>query len=131
MPKVTHCTDDENWGKPGSSKKVYVAKSITQNGGFASIDKVIQRIENKYWQIEVSDFQSWMLGFYKFTGEWETKELKKNNIQINYIYKLYSKNIIWYPLNYVFAKLFWKKYMKKVIENIRQMINQNEPYQFD
>ncbi len=63
MPKVTHCTNDENWGKPNYRKKVFVAKSISQKGGWASVDKVIERIENKYWIIEVSDFQSWMLGF--------------------------------------------------------------------
>lgn len=36
MPKVTHCIEDENWGKPGGTKKVFVAKSISQSGGFAS-----------------------------------------------------------------------------------------------
>jgi hypothetical protein len=80
MPAITHSTDDENWGKPGSTKKVYAAKSWTQKGGFASIDKVIERIENKYWKIEVSEFQSWMLGFYKFEGEWSTNEISKDRI---------------------------------------------------
>ncbi len=56
MPKVPHCTDDENWGKPGYSKKVFVAKSLSQKGGFASTDKALERSENKYWKIEVSDF---------------------------------------------------------------------------
>ncbi|MFY9308952.1 MAG: hypothetical protein WAQ28_07875 [Bacteroidia bacterium] len=51
MPKGTHCSDDENWGKPGYSKKVFVAKSLTQNGGWASVDTVIERIENRYWKI--------------------------------------------------------------------------------
>jgi hypothetical protein len=71
-PRVTHCEEDAGWGQPGSTKKVFVAPSLTQKGGFASVDKVIERIENKYWKIEVSDFQAWMLGFYKFTGEWQT-----------------------------------------------------------
>jgi len=44
MPRVTHCTEDENWCKPGYSKKVFVAKSFSQQGGFASVDKVIERI---------------------------------------------------------------------------------------
>jgi hypothetical protein len=52
MPKVTHCTDDENWGKIGSSKKVFVVKSLSQKGGFASVDNVLELIENKYWKIE-------------------------------------------------------------------------------
>ena len=51
MPKVTHCTEDEKWGQPNSSKKVFVAKSLTHKGGFGSVDNVLERIENKYWKI--------------------------------------------------------------------------------
>ena len=68
MPKVTHTTDHKDWGKPGSCKKVYVAKSITQKGGFASVDNLIERKENQYWIIQVDNFQSWMLSFYKFVS---------------------------------------------------------------
>lgn len=57
MPKVTHSTEDENWGQIGSSKKVFAAKSISQKGGFASVDNVLERVENKYWTIEVNNFQ--------------------------------------------------------------------------
>lgn len=32
MPKVTHCTEDSDWGKPGSTKKVFVGKSISFKG---------------------------------------------------------------------------------------------------
>lgn len=128
MPRVTHCTDDDDWGKPDSTKKVFVAKSWTQNGGFASVDKVIERIENKYWKIEVRDFQSWMLGFYKFVGEWETTEIEPNKILVHYTYTLHSNMALLYPFNWLFAHLFWKKYMRRVLENIRTMINDNEPY---
>ncbi len=128
MPRVTHCTDDGNWGKPGFSKKVYVAKSLTQKGGFASVDTVIKRVENKYWMIEVSQFQAWMLGFYKFVGEWETTELESNKIQIDYTYTLYSNSILLSPFSWIFTHLFWKKYMKQVIDNIRKLIEENEPY---
>jgi len=128
MPKVTHCTDDENWGKSGFSKKVHVAKSLTQKGGFASVDTVIERIENQYWKIEVNQFQAWMLGFYKFVGEWKTTELETNKIQIDYTYTLYSNSVFLTPFSWMFAHLFWKKYMNQVIENIRKMIEENEPY---
>ena len=74
LPKVTHTTDHKDWGKPGSCKKVYVAKSITQKGGFASVDNIIERKENQYWIIQVDNFQSWMLSFYKFVGRWEMKK---------------------------------------------------------
>lgn len=130
MPKVTHCTDDENWGKPGFEKKVFVAKSMTHKGGWASNDKVIERIENKYWKIEVSNFQSWMLSFTKFIGEWETTELDPTKIQIDYTYTMHSSSVLLYPFTWLFTKLFWKVYMKRVLENIRKMIDNNEPYLF-
>lgn len=127
-PRVTHCTEDENWGKPGYSKKVFGAKSLIQKGGWVSNDTVIERIENSYWKIEVSDFQSWMLGFTKFVGEWKTTELEPNKILIEYTYTLHSNITLLYPLNWLFTKIFWKIYMKRVLENIRKMTLNKEPY---
>ena len=51
MPKITGVSDDEGWGQPGSSKKVYAAKSLTQSGGYVSMDHVLERRENEYWKI--------------------------------------------------------------------------------
>ena len=131
MPKVTHCTDDKHWGQPGASKKVCAAKSLTQKGGFASVDKVIERMENNYWKFEVSEFQSWMLGFYKFAGEWRTTEMEPNKILVEYTYTLHSENAVLYPLNFLFAQTFWKTYMKRVLENVRQMAHNNESYLYE
>lgn len=128
MPKVTHCTEDAAWGKPGGSKKVFVAPSPTFAGGESSTDKVIERIENKYWKIEVSDFKSWLLGFSKFVGEWTTTEIKENEILIEYTYTLHADTIWFYPLNQLFTHLFWRIYMKRVLENVRQLAYNNEPY---
>lgn len=131
MTRVTHTTDDLDWGKPGSSKKVYVEKSMTQKGGFSSIDRIIERVENQYWVIQVDTFQVWMLGFYKFVGEWKTTELEDKKIRIDYTYNLHAKNPLLYPLNWLFGKLFWKIYMNQVLENIRVMVNNKEPYQYE
>ena len=131
MPKVTHSTDDENWGQIGSRKKVYAAKSLTQKGGFASVDKVFERVENDYWKFQVDDFQSWMLGFYKFVGEWKTTEIEPNNILVEYTHTLHSDNPLFYPLNWLFAKTFWKTYMKRVLENVRRMAYNSEPYKYE
>ena len=131
MPKVTHCTDDEHWGQPGASKKVCAAKSLTQKGGFASVDKVIERMENNYWKFEVSEFQSWMLGFYKFVGEWRTTEMEPNKVLVEYTYTLHSENALLYPVNFLFAQTFWKTYMKRVLENVRQMAHNNESYLYE
>lgn len=95
------------------------------------MDKVIERVENQYWKIEVSDFQSWMLGFHKFVGTWTTTELESNKIQIEYTYDLHANQPIFYPFNWLFAKLFWKRYMKQVLENIRRMAYNNEPYLYE
>lgn len=130
-PRVTHCTEDENWGKPGFSKKVFVAKSMIQKGGWASTDKVIERLENQYWKIEVGNFQSWLLGFTKFVGEWKTTELAPNKIQIEYTYTMHSNIALLYPLNWLFTKIFWNSYMKHVLENIRKMVDEKEPYQYE
>lgn len=127
-PKVIYCTEDEDRGKPGYSKNVFVAPSITQKGGWMSTDKVIERIENKYWKIEVANFQSWLLGFTKFTGEWKTTELETNKILIEYTYTLHSNVALLYPLNWLFTKTFWRIYMKRVMENIRKMAYNNEPF---
>ena len=131
MPKVTHCTEDESWGKPGFSKKVFVAKSLTQKGGWASNDTVIERVENTYWKIEVNEFQAWMLGFSKFVGEWQTTELEPNRILIEYTYTMHSDIGLLYPLNWLFTKTFWRIYMKRVLENIRVMAYEEEPYLYD
>ena len=130
MPRVIHCTEDEKWGQPGSSKKVFVAKSLTQKGGFGSVDNVIERKENKYWKIEINNFQAWMLGFYKFVGEWQTIEIEKDKILVEYTYTLHSKNPLLYPINWLFTKTFWRKYMKRVLENVRKLTIDKEPYQY-
>jgi hypothetical protein len=128
MPKVTHTTDDENWGAVGSSKKVWVAKSLTQKGGFASVDRILERVENRYWKFQVDEFQAWMLGFYKFVAEWKTTEIEPGRIQIDYTYTLYTNSAVLYPLNWLFARLFWKTYMKRVLEHVRHLTYNNEPY---
>lgn len=130
MPRVTHCTEDENWGQIGSSKKVFVAKSFIHKGGYGSMDNVVERIENKYWKIEINNFQAWMLGFYKFVGEWQTTELESDKILIEYTYTLYSRNSLLYPFNWLFTKVFWRKYMMQALENVRQLTLANEPYQY-
>ncbi|MBK6482069.1 MAG: hypothetical protein IPG01_02795 [Chitinophagaceae bacterium] len=96
--------------------------------GEASPDKILERRDNEYWKIEVSDFKSWMLGFSKFVGEWSTTELQPNKILITYTYTLHSEIALPYPLNWLFTKTFWRIYMKKVLENVRRMIDNNEPY---
>lgn len=130
-PKVTHTMNDENWGQIGSSKKIFVGKSITQNGGFASVDQVLDRVENEYWKIQIDEFQSWMAGFHKFIGEWKTTQIEEGKILVEYGYSLFSDQPLFYPLNWLFAKVFWRIYMKRVLDNIKIMAYNEEPYQYE
>ena len=131
MPRVTHCTEDEHWGQPGYGKKIFVAKSLTQKGGFAFVDKVIERVENKYWKLELSDFRFPMFGISKFVGEWNTTEVEPDKILITYTYTLHSDIPLLYPFHWLFAKTFWRMYMSQVLENIRNLAMANEPYLYD
>lgn len=130
-PKVTHTSDDDHWGQIGSSKKIYVEKSISQKGGFASMDRILDRQENQYWKIQVDEFQSWVAGFHKFVGEWKTTELEKDKILVEYRYTLFATRPILYPLNWMFAKIYWPIYMKRVLANIKQMAYNEEPYLYE
>ena len=95
------------------------------------MDKVIERIENQYWKIEISDFQTWMWGFTKFVGEWRTTQIGKNKILVEYTYSLHSEINLLHPINWLFAKTFFRVYMKRVLENVREMAYNNEPYRFN
>jgi hypothetical protein len=128
MPRVTHCTGDEHWGQPGHSKKIFTDKSLTQKGGWVFNDKVLERIENKYWKIEISDFQLPMYGLTRFTGEWECTELEAEKILITYTYTLHSTVALMYPLHWLFGHTLWRIYMKQVLENIRGLAMAKEPY---
>ena len=128
LPGVSHCTGDENWGKPGYSKNVFITGWLTQKGAPVFTDKVIERIENKYWKIEVGNFKMPMFGFTKCVGEWATTEIEPGKILITYTYTMHAHIALLYPLNWFITKTFWRIYMQRVLENIRQMIINNEPY---
>lgn len=130
-PKVLFTTDDDNWGQIGSSKKVHVAKSLTQNGGFMFVDRVVERVENQFWKIQIDDFQKWMFGFHMFIGEWETTRISDNKTLVKYSYFMHSNKPILFLFNWIFVKVFWRVYMKKVVENIKNMAYSKEPYVFE
>lgn len=58
----------------------------------------------------------------------ENYRTETGKVLIEYTYSLYATNAILYPINWVFAKIFWRVYMKRVLENIRKMAYHKEPY---
>lgn len=127
-PRVTHCTEDETWGKAGGSRKVFMAKTLMFKGGESSLDKVLERKENEYWKIEISDFKTWSMGFEKFQGEWFTTPLPDDKVQVRYRYTMFSNSRIFYPFHWLFTKLVWRNYMRHVLENIRYLTINDAPY---
>ena len=131
VPKVTHSSEDEHWGKPGHFKKIHAAPNFIQKGGYAFNDTILERVENEYWLIEVSEFQSWMFGFERFVGKWETTLLAENTVRIDYAYALHSGSALLFPFHWIFAKTFWRIYMKRILRNVRAMAEGDEPYLFE
>ena len=131
QPPVTGFEGDKTWGEINGIRYPINNGSFLVKKGRMFKDVILERIENKYWKIEVSNFNYLMLGFSKFVGEWKTTELERDKILIEYTYTLHSEIVLLYPLHWLFAKIFFKKYMKKVLENIREMIRNNEPYLYN
>jgi hypothetical protein len=135
MPRVTHCTEDADWGKVGAKKRVFAAKAWTFGGGEVSSDRVIERVENDHWVIEVADFRTWMLGFDRLVGEWKTTALGPDEIRVDYTYTLHAPTPwflapLAFPAQWLFGQLFWRIYMGRVLENVRAMAYAAEPYQY-
>jgi hypothetical protein len=127
-PKVTHCTEDETWGRVGGNRKVFMVKTPAFKGGEASMDTVLERKENAYWKIEVSDFKTWSMGFERFQGEWFTKQLADDTVEVRYKYTMFSNSVVFYPFHWLFTKIVWRNYMHHVLANIRQLTIDKAPY---
>ncbi|CAG5081537.1 hypothetical protein [Parvicella tangerina] len=131
MPKVTHCLDDENWGKIAGSRRVFMAKTFTFKGGEALLDTVIDRQENQHWKIQVNQVQVFTFGIHTFIGEWITTPIDAHTTQVRYQYTLEAKSGLLYPFQWFTAKVLWKIYMRRVMNNIRQLAITKSPYSFD
>lgn len=69
-----------------------------------------------------------MLGLSRFVGEWRTTELAADEIRIDYTYTLHGDGAWLYPLQWLFAHVFWRIYMRRVLENVRALAYRGEPY---
>ncbi len=69
--------------------------------------------------------------FSRFIGEWQTTEIASNEILVEYPYTLHSVIALLYPINWFFANTFWRIYMKRVLENVRQIPYNNELYWYN
>jgi hypothetical protein len=72
-----------------------------------------------------------MLNISKFIFEWTTTEMAPNKIFINYDYTIHGTGIFFIPFQWLFANVFYKMYMKQVLENVRKMAEGNEPFLYE
>lgn len=128
MPRVTHTTDDADWGRVGSRKRVFMGPTLGFAGGYASMDEVVERVEGVRWVIQVSDLQQWMFGFTRFVGTWETAERAPGEVAITYTYALHAGAPWLGPVQWVFSHTFWRIYMGQVLENVRKIAEGDEPF---
>ncbi len=127
-PRVTHCTNDETWGKVGGSRRTFFAATAFSKEGGTALDTVLDRIENKYWKIEVSDLKFPTMGIKKFQGEWYTTANDNGTITVRYVYTLFTESTLLYPFHWFVTKVLWRIYMNHVLENVRKMAEGNEPF---
>lgn len=105
-----------------------IAGGILYKEGALAKDIVLKREENKYWKWEVNNFNQWRMGFEKFQGEWFVEDKNNGTIGVVYTYALYSRNIIFYPFHWLFAKTVWNRYMKHVVQNIKFLAESEAPF---
>ncbi len=128
MTRCVSVSQDKTWGQIGGSRRVLMEPNFFFKEGQEALDVVLERVENKYWKIEIRDFKYASLGFEKFQGEWYTKENKNGSVEVIYVYTLFSNKILAYPFHWLFTKLFWRNYMKHAMHQIQELAYNNEPY---
>ena len=71
-----------------------------------------------------------MLGFDRFTGEWATKEIGENQIQIDYSYNVPCQGLLFgIPLNWLFVYVFLETIYEKSHRNVKESwLYIREPY---
>lgn len=131
MPKVTHCKDDENWGKPDGSRRVFMAKTVVFKGGEALLDTVLERRENEYWKICVNEIKTATMGVHTFLGEWITIPAGEHKTKVIYRYQLLGRGSLLYPFQWFMSKVIWKIYMRRVLNNVKQLAIDKSPYLFE
>lgn len=128
VPAVVAFTHDGSWGRPGGQRIPHSAKNFLSKGGEIGVDEVYVRQENQYWKWGVAEFRQWSMGFTEFQGELFFEEVSTNNINVRWIYSLYSNSALAYPFHWLFGNIFWKGQMKKAIRKMKTYAESDAPF---
>mgnify|MGYP003981058569 CR=1 FL=1 len=125
LPKSEGVTNDETWANPKGKRTVLAF------GKELCSETIIERIENKYWKYELTDFKQKSFFFVrKVTGEIWVNSHQNNKCKITSKYTFSNRNIITLPISYLFVKILWSGLQKKGLKNMKKLLENNTAFYY-
>lgn len=131
LPPVVGFTHHLTWGKEGGTRIPLTSGNFFVKKGELCDDIILKRVENTYWKWRIYNFRTKALFFAtKAEGEFFFEENTNGAISIKWMYTFYSKNKFTLPLTFLFTKLVWHRFQKKVIQKMKMMAEAGLPYAY-
>ncbi len=125
LPKSEGVIDDETWANPKGKRTVLAF------GKKLCTERIIERIENKYWKYELTDFKQKSFFFVKkVTGEIWVNNYKNNQCLLTSTYTFNNKNILTLPITFLFVKILWSGLQKKGMKNMKNLSENNTKFYY-
>ena len=132
QPPVTGFEDDKTWGQVNGIRYPINNGNLFVKKGRMFKDLILERVENKYWKWTIYDFEFKTLFFvHKAIGEWETKKVNSNRIEVTYTYTYFSRNWLCNPLTWLLVKIQIKGIMKRALVGIKKQAQSNAPFVYE
>ncbi len=131
IPPITGFRADKTWGLEEGSRIPYSNGNLFSSKGAIALDRIITRMENKYWQWELIDFKQTSLFFLdKAVGEYWCHINEDGLISVKWTYSFFPKSFIYNPLVFLLTRV-WSGLQKRALENIKYLAETNAPYVYD
>jgi len=125
LPKSEGVINDENWANPKGKRTVLAF------GKELCTETIIERIENKYWKYQLTNFKQKTFFFVKkVTGEIWVELKEENQCELISQYTFKSKNSYIHLLTYLFVKILWSGLQKKGLKNMKILLENKTPFYY-
>ena len=125
LPKSEGVINDENWANPKGERIVLAF------GKELCTETIIERIENKYWKYQLTNFKQKSFFFVKkVTGEIWVDYEQENKCELISQYTFLSKNAFVHPITYLFVKILWSGLQKKGLKNMKKLLENKTPFYY-
>lgn len=132
QPAVVDFERDETWGEVNGLRYPITNGNIFMASGPFMADKILQRIENKYWQWTIYDILPKALFFMnRAVGEWTVNPLSESRMAVTYSYTFHSRNWFEFLITRAFAMIQWRGIMKKALAGIKKQAESDEPFIYE